>query len=70
MLYLGREERLDYISVSGRGERPVEGRDAELRALISRVHWPNADSGGTGTDSGYFRMRPGCVRILPDASGF
>ena len=43
-------------------------------ASKKRVYWPNADSGGTGTNSGcvpdtsgYFRMRPGCDR---DALGF
>ena len=33
----------------GRGERPASGR-AELRALKEGRAWPNADSGGTGTD--------------------
>ena len=53
----------------GGGERPVSaGRHyAQLRALKDGRAWPNADFGGTGTDSGCEGMRPGCV---PDASGF
>ena len=54
------------VAESGRGN----GR-AQLRALKEGRPWPNADFGGTGTDSGcfpdasgYFRMRPGCVGIL------
>ena len=45
-----------------RGERPA-GR-AQLRALKEGRPRPKADSGGTGTDSGCVRMRPGCFWIL------
>ena len=37
------------------------------------AYWPNADSGGTDTNGGCVRMRPGCVpdasRMRRDASG-
>ena len=47
----------DVAGLSGRRS----GR-AELRALKEGRPWPNADSGGTGTDSG-------CVGMRQDASG-
>ena len=48
----------------GRGfPRPAGGRAEELRALKEGRAWPNADFGGTGSDSG-------CVGMRPDASGF
>ena len=53
----------------GRGERPVAcGRDAQLRALKEGRAWPNADFGGTGTDSGCAGMRPDASQMRRDAS--
>ena len=55
-----------------RGSAAGCGR-AELRALKEGRAWPNADLGGTGTDSGCVGMRldaSGCVGMRRDASGF
>ena len=58
------------FSLPSRGERMNAGRLSgadELRALNEGRIWPHANFSGTGTNPGYFRMRPdtsGCVGIL------
>ena len=55
----------------GRGaERPaLTGRHAQLRALKEGRAWPNADFGGTGTDSGCVPDASGCNGMRRDESG-
>ena len=54
-----------------KSRRAAGARQAERSCVrYKRVYWPNADFGGTGTDSGCVRIFPDASGCVPDASGF